>query len=108
MLEKGNTTGAKSTAFVLRDPTVNFAVLECARGGMLRSGLGFEQCDVGIVTNIAADHLGLRDINTVEEMANVKAVVPRSVRKDGFAVLNADDDLVYKIGQRSGVQHSPI
>ena len=99
MLEKGDTTGAKSTAFVLRDPTVNFAVLECARGGMLRSGLGFEQCDVGIVTNVAADHLGLRDINTVEEMANVKAVVPRSVRKDGYAVLNADDDLVYDMGK---------
>ena len=99
LLEKGDTTGAKSTAFVLRDPTVNFAVLECARGGMLRSGLGFEQCDVGIVTNVAADHLGLRDINTVEEMANVKAVIPRSVRKDGYAVLNADDDLVYKMGK---------
>ena len=99
LLEKGDTTGAKSTAFVLRDPTVNFAVLECARGGMLRSGLGFEQCDVGIVTNVAADHLGLRDINTVEDMANVKAVVPKSVRKDGYAVLNADDDLVYSMGK---------
>ncbi|WP_026464794.1 cyanophycin synthetase [Adhaeribacter aquaticus] len=99
MLEKGDTTGAKSTEFVLKDPTVNFAVLECARGGMLRSGLGFEQCDVGIVTNVAADHLGLRDINTVEDMANVKAVVPRSVKKDGYAILNADDDLVYKMAK---------
>lgn len=97
LLEKGDTTGAKSTAFVLRDPTVNFAVLECARGGMLRSGLGFESCDVGIVTNVAADHLGLRDINTIEDMAKVKSVVPRSVRSDGYAVLNADDDLVYKM-----------
>lgn len=97
LLEKGDTTGAKSTAFVLRDPTVNFAVLECARGGMLRSGLGFESCDVGIVTNVAADHLGLRDIHTVEDMAKVKAVVPKSVRKDGYAILNADDDLVYKM-----------
>jgi len=99
LLEKGDTTGARSTAFVLRDPTVNFAVLECARGGMLRSGLGFEQCDVGIVTNVAADHLGLRDINTVEEMADVKAVIPKTVRKDGYAILNADDDLVYKMGK---------
>jgi cyanophycin synthetase len=97
LLEKGDTTGAQSTSFVLRDPTVNFAVLECARGGMLRSGLGFETCDVGIVTNVAADHLGLRDINTVAEMARVKAVVPKSVRKDGYAILNADDELVYKI-----------
>ena len=99
LLEKGDTTGAKSTAFVLRDPTVNFAVLECARGGMLRSGLGFDYCDVGIVTNVAADHLGLRDINTVEEMAQVKAVIPNSVRQDGYAVLNADDDLVYKMSK---------
>ena len=99
MLEKGDTTGARSTAFVLKDPTVNFAVLECARGGMLRSGLGFEKCDVGIVTNVSADHLGLRDINTLEEMAQVKAVVPKTVKPDGYAVLNADDDLVYKMAK---------
>ena len=99
MLEKGDTTGARSTAFVLKDPTVNFAVLECARGGMLRSGLGFEQCDVGIVTNVAADHLGLRDINTLEDMAQVKAVVPKTVNPNGYAVLNADDDLVYQMAK---------
>ncbi|MFC6999358.1 cyanophycin synthetase [Rufibacter roseus] len=99
MLEKGDTTGARSAEFVLRDPTVNFAVLECARGGMLRSGLGFEQCDVGIVTNVAEDHLGLRDIYTLEDMARVKAVVPRSVKKDGYSILNADDDLVYEMAK---------
>ncbi len=99
LLEKGDTTGARSTEFVLKDPTVNFAVLECARGGMLRSGLGFQHCDVGILTNVAADHLGLRDINTLEELARVKAVVPKTVSKDGYAVLNADDDLVYPIGK---------
>ena len=99
LLEKGDTTGAKSTEFVLKDPTVNFAVLECARGGMLRSGLGFHQCDVGILTNVAADHLGLRDIYTLEDMARVKAVVPKSVSKDGYAILNADDNLVYPIGK---------
>src|SRR6478736_2747102 len=98
-LIKGDTTGPKSTEFVLRDPTVNFAVLECARGGMLRSGLGFRTCDVGIVTNVAEDHLGLGDINTVEDMANVKSVIPRTVHKDGYAVLNADDDLVYKMAE---------
>lgn len=98
-LIKGDTTGPKSTEFVLRDPTVNFAVLECARGGMLRSGLGFRTCDVGIVTNVAADHLGLGDINSVEDMANVKSVIPRTVHKDGYAVLNADDDLTYKMAE---------
>lgn len=99
LLEKGDTTGARSTEFVLKDPTVNFAVLECARGGMLRSGLGFQHCDVGIVTNVAADHLGLRDIHTLEDMARVKAVVPKTVLPDGYAILNADDDLVYAMGK---------
>ena len=94
-LEKGDCTGSQSAEFVLKDPTVNYAVLETARGGMLRSGLGFHTCDIAVVTNVAADHLGLRDIHTVEEMAAVKGVLPRTVRKSGWAVLNADDDLVY-------------
>ena len=102
LLEKGDTTGSYSAEFVLKDPTVNFAVLECARGGLLRSGLGFEQCDIGIVTNVSSDHLGLRDIHTLEELAQVKAVIPKSVSKDGYAVLNADDDLVY--GMSDGLQ----
>lgn len=99
MLEKGDTTGSYSTEFVLKDPTVNFAVLECARGGLLRSGLGFQQCDIGIVTNVTSDHLGLRDIHTLEELAQVKAVIPKSVCNGGYAVLNADDDLVYAIAE---------
>ncbi|MBC5774869.1 cyanophycin synthetase [Pontibacter sp. KCTC 32443] len=99
LLEKGDTTGAFSAEFVLKDPTVNFAVLECARGGLLRSGLGFQQCDIGIVTNVSSDHLGLRDIHTLEELAQVKAVIPKSVSPDGYAVLNADDDLVYAMAE---------
>ena len=95
MVEAGDCTGPISAEFVLKDPTVNFAVLECARGGILKAGLGFHNCDVGIVTNVAADHLGLKDINTIEEMARVKSVVPESVLPDGYAILNADDDLVY-------------
>lgn len=94
MLMQGDCTGPVSAQFVLKDPLVDMAVLETARGGMLRSGLGFEHCDVGICTNVAADHLGLKDINTLEELANVKSTVPRSVRRDGHAILNADDDLV--------------
>ena len=62
MLQKGDCTGPVSAEFVLKDPTVDFAVLETARGGILRAGLGFHTCDIGIVTNIAADHLGLQDI----------------------------------------------
>jgi len=95
MVEQGDCTGPVSAEFVLKDPTVNYAVLECARGGILKAGLGFHNCDVGIVTNVAADHLGLKDINTIEEMARVKSVVPESVLPDGCAILNADDDLVY-------------
>ncbi len=98
-LQKGDCTGAQSAEFVLRDPTVNYAVLETARGGMLRSGLGFHNCDIAVVTNVAADHLGMRDIHTVEEMAAVKGVLPRTVRKNGWAVLNADDDLVYAMAR---------
>ncbi len=95
MLQKGDCTGPSSAEFVLKDPTVNFAVLETARGGMLRAGLGFGACNIAIITNIAADHLGLKGINTVEELARVKAIVAESVVKDGYAILNADDDLVY-------------
>ena len=98
-LQKGDCTGGQSAEFVLKDPTVNYAVLETARGGMLRSGLGFHNCDIAVVTNVAADHLGLRDIYTVEEMAAVKGVLPRTVRKNGWAVLNADDDLVYAMAR---------
>ncbi|MDH3699416.1 MAG: cyanophycin synthetase, partial [Flavobacteriaceae bacterium] len=95
LLMKGDCTGPASAEFVLKDPTVNFAVLECARGGLLRAGLGFKKCDVGIVTNIAADHLGLKGINTIEELARVKGVIPETVLPEGYAILNADDDLVY-------------
>jgi cyanophycin synthetase len=95
LMMKGDCTGPVSSAFVLKDPTVDFAVLECARGGILKSGLAFQNCDVAVVTNVAADHIGLGGINTVEQMAKVKAVVPETVFNHGFAILNAEDDLVY-------------
>ena len=95
LLMTGDCTGPASAEFVLKDPTVNFAVLECARGGLLRAGLGFKKCDVAVVTNVAADHLGLKGIHTIEQLAKVKAVVPETVLPDGYAILNADDDLVY-------------
>ncbi len=94
MMQRGDCTGPQSAEFVLKDPTVDFAVLECARGGILRAGLGFGQCDIGIVTNVAADHLGLKDINSLDDMARVKSVVPEAVRPGGYAILNADDELV--------------
>jgi len=95
MLQTGDCTGPLSTEFVLRDPTVDFAVLETARGGILKAGLGFHNCDVAIVTCVASDHLGLKGINTLEDLAKVKSVVPETVFPEGYAILNADDDLVY-------------
>ncbi len=97
LMMKGDCTGPLSSLFVLKDPTVDFAVLECARGGILKSGLAFQHCEVAIVTNVAADHIGLGGINSVEQMAKVKAVVAETVFPHGYAVLNADDDLVYKM-----------
>ena len=91
LMMRGDCTGPVSAEFVLKDPTVDFAVLECARGGILRSGLGFHNCDMAIVTNISEDHLGLQDIDTIEQLARVKAVVPNSVLPNGYAILNADN-----------------
>ncbi len=99
MLEKGDTTGPFSTEFILKDPTVEFAVLETARGGILRSGLGFSRCDIGIITNIQEDHLGISDINDLKDLARVKAVVVNSVKKDGWAVLNAEDENCVEIAK---------
>jgi cyanophycin synthetase len=97
MMEKGDTTGPISAEYILKDPTVEFAVLETARGGILRSGLGFSRCDIGIITNIQEDHLGLSDIHTLDDLARVKATVVRSIKKDGWAILNAEDEQCLKI-----------
>jgi cyanophycin synthetase len=97
MMEKGDTTGPVSAEYILKDPTVEFAVLETARGGILRSGLGFSRCDIGIITNIQEDHLGLSDIHTLEDLARVKATVVKSIKKDGWAILNAEDEQCLKI-----------
>ncbi|MFO0579119.1 MAG: cyanophycin synthetase [Polyangia bacterium] len=90
----GDCSGPRSARAVLLHPRVEVAVLETARGGILREGLAFDTCQVGVVTNVSADHLGQGGINTIEELARVKQVVVESVAKDGAAVLNADDPLV--------------
>ena len=97
LMEKGDTTGPISAEYILKDPTVEFAVLETARGGILRAGLGFSRCDIGIITNIQEDHLGLSDIHTLDDLARVKATVVRSIKKDGWAILNAEDEQCLKI-----------
>ncbi len=101
LMMTGDCTGPASAEFVLKDPTVDFAVLESARGGLLRAGLGFKSCDVAIVTNVAPDHLGLKGIHTIEQLARAKGVIPETVHAGGYAILNADDDLVY--GMRKSV-----
>lgn len=101
LIEKGDTTGPQSAQIILQDPTVDIAVLETARGGILRSGLAFDRCDVGVVLNVAADHLGLGDIETIDQMAKVKATIAEAVRADGYAVLNADDERVAAMADRT-------
>jgi cyanophycin synthetase len=98
---KGDMTGPWSARVVLKDPTVDSAVLETARGGILREGLGFDRCDVGAVLNVSADHLGLRGVETLEQLAEVKRLLVEIVRKDGASVLNADDPLVAAMAEHA-------
>ena len=101
LVASGDMTGPFAAGIVLSNPIVEVAVLETARGGILRSGLGFEECDVGIVLNVSGDHLGLHGVQTLEELAEVKAVVPAVVKRRGHAVLNADDPLVRGMSERT-------
>lgn len=104
LLENGDNTGPASAQLILQDPTVEVAVLETARGGILRSGLGFKHCDVGVVLNVAADHLGIGDIDTIEQLAHLKSVLVESVTPNGYAILNAEDPLVVKMAERVKAQ----
>jgi cyanophycin synthetase len=88
----GDMSGPGSARMVLKNPAIDYAVLETARGGILRSGLGYDRCNIAVVTNVTGDHLGLRGINTLAELAQVKAVVPQSALRDGASVLNADNE----------------
>lgn len=100
LMMKGDCSGPGSAEFVLKDPTVNFAVFETARGGILRAGLGFQNCNIAVVTNVAPDHLGLKGIHTMDQLAKVKSVVVESVLPEGHAILNADDDLVFAMREK--------
>ncbi|HUQ84397.1 MAG TPA: cyanophycin synthetase [Gemmatimonadaceae bacterium] len=94
LLLEGDLTGPFAANIILSHRDVEVAVLETARGGILRAGLGFETCDVGVVLNTTADHLGLGGIDTVEQLAQVKGIIAAVVKPTGHAVLNADDPLV--------------
>ncbi|MEO1853419.1 cyanophycin synthetase [Chromohalobacter sp.] len=91
---RGDYSGPQAASIVLREPTVEYAVLEVARGGIMRRGLGFDECHVGVLLNIASDHLGESDIHTLDELARCKSVVIDAVGESGTAVLNADDPRV--------------
>ncbi|HEX9793042.1 MAG TPA: cyanophycin synthetase [Planctomycetota bacterium] len=100
---EGDLTGPLAARMVLRDPSVDVAVLETARGGLLRRGLGYKRCNVGAVLNVQADHLGLRGVETLEDLAKVKRIVVE-VAKD-TAVLNADDELCLKMADYTQAEH---
>ena len=94
IVRRADSSGPKSASMVLQNPTVDFAVFEVARGGILREGLGFQRNDVAVVLNVTGDHLGLGGIHSIKQLAEVKRVVVEAVPRDGVAVLNADDPLV--------------
>jgi cyanophycin synthetase len=95
LVEAGDYSGPSGAGRVLGLPGVEFAVTETARGGILLKGIGVTRNDVSVVTNVSADHLGLQGIDTLDQLAEVKAVVPRITRARGWAVLNGDDPRVF-------------
>jgi cyanophycin synthetase len=101
---RADASGPRSARMVLQNPRVDTAVFEVARGGILREGLGYERNDVAVVLNVQPDHLGLRGIDTVEQLADVKAVLVEAVPRDGHAVLNADDPLVREMRRKCSGQ----
>jgi cyanophycin synthetase len=100
---KGDMTGPASAHIVLRDPTVDMAVMETARGGLLRSGLGYRRCDVSACLNVASDHLGLNGIDTLEQLAELKRI-PIEVARD-TAILNADDEYCLHMADYTEAEH---
>jgi len=90
---KGDTTGPKSALAVLMNRNIDAVVLETARGGMIREGLAYDLADVGVITNITEDHIGIDEVQTIEDMAKVKALVGEAVKEDGYVVVNGDDNM---------------
>ena len=97
---KGDTTGPKSALAVLMNKSVDAAVLETARGGIIRRGLGYDLADVAVITNITEDHLGIDGVETIEDLEKVKALVGESVKKNGYVVINGDDNMSVSILHR--------
>jgi cyanophycin synthetase len=102
---KGDTTGPLSAQTILRSSNVEVAVLETARGGILRAGLGYDESDIGVITNISSDHLGQEGINSIEDLVDIKSLVIERINEEGSAILNADDQEVVKLSSRSNGQN---
>lgn len=100
LLVEGDTTGPWSAELLLKDPMVDLAVLEVARGGLIRGGLAFERSDVGIILNVSEDHLGLKGIETLEDLAGVKSLVAETVCPEGVCILNADNPYTVLMAER--------
>jgi len=98
---KGDMTGPESARIVLRHPDVQVAVLETARGGILRAGLGYDYADVAVITNVSNDHLGQYGIETLEDIAHLKSLVAEVVKPHSYVILNADDPLVVQMAKRT-------
>lgn len=88
----GDTTGPSSTAVVLNDPSVDIALLEVARGGIIRKGLGYDWSDVGVITNIRLDHIGQDGIQSIDDLVWIKSLIAERVKENGWLIINADDD----------------
>jgi cyanophycin synthetase len=101
LMMEADASGPKSARTLLRNPKVDVAVLETARGGILREGLGFDSASVGAVLNVTADHLGLKGIDTIEALADVKGVVVESVARHGHSILNDDDPMCHRIARHA-------
>ncbi len=100
----GDCSGPRSARVVLREPSVDAAVLECARGGILREGLAFDECDIAAALNVTEDHLGLKGVDTIQDLAAVKSVVVESVRRGGWSILNADNEHTAAMAEHAGGQ----
>jgi cyanophycin synthetase len=99
-IDKGDTTGPESAKTILMNKEIDAAVLETARGGIIRGGLAYDLADVGVITNITNDHLGLDGVDSIEDLAHVKSLVAEAIKADGYAVINADDKVSISILDR--------
>ncbi len=103
LIHASDASGPRSADMVLGDPAVQAAVLETARGGIVRRGLGYDRADVAVITNISKDHIGTDGVDTIEDLVGVKSLVAEQLRTGGHLVLNADDQHCVSVGRRAAV-----